>query len=157
MRSDAIIIFGVTLAILLAMTFSTPAHTSVGRAGSVEKNSVVSSSAETDASDTVLEGTVSLMAADDFERGTSRTYYTLQTKDGMIELKDVQLGELKPGAKYRILGTADGKTFSAKPGGMTLLDDPGMPGPEWNLGENKLLVILGEYGDAPLEHTREEA
>jgi len=136
MRSDAIIIFGVTLAILLAMTFSSPSKTGVGQAGEATKGTAADETVELSTPDTatniVLEGIVSLMVADDFENmSNSRTFYVLQTKDGFYELKDVKLGELKPGARYRITGTTDGKTFNAKPGGMELLDDPGVPGPNF--------------------------
>jgi len=115
-------------------------------------NALISKSEATD----TLEGRVSLIAIDDFDNPqNSRLEWFINTPQGSFILRGDNLFSLTPGSKIRVSGKLDGTDLTITDE-IVILRDVELPGPEFNLGENKILIISGEYGDYPTNLDTEE-
>ncbi|MFH1073392.1 MAG: hypothetical protein V1743_08240 [Nanoarchaeota archaeon] len=156
MVSDATIVFGVALVMLLALTFSTPAdRMSVGNAGEVVKP--IEQIALLQGGEQDIEGTLFLIEIDDFMHPeNSRTAVVLSTDSGYIELKGIEPEKVLPGSKVKVKGRL-GEYGLWLTDGYQVTSDPFQKFMAQHAGQQHTLVLVGYWDDAPypisLSHT----
>ena len=101
-----------------------------------------------------LEGTVFLIESDNLNDGSS-SEWIVRSKNKILSIVNNNVN-LKPGLKVDISQNNVIKNSIIKPEDIIVLDKENIADSEFNLGENRVLVLIGEYGDLQFGYSLEE-
>ncbi len=103
--------------------------------------------------ESVIEGRLFSIYIDDFiNPENSRLEYIIDSSEGFFTLKNVNLFSITPGSDIRVTGKIQENNFIVSEGGLSI-QSQGIPTDSgFNLGENNILVLIGEYDDRPFTH-----
>jgi len=104
-----------------------------------------------------FEGRVYPIYIDDFNNPeNSGLEWIINSPEGFFPLRGDNLLSLTPSSKIKVKGKLQGNTLTISDNEIITLEEGELAGPDFNLGENQILILFGEYGDTPFGHSFEE-